>query len=239
MNSLFKIILLLFCCIELHAQKIHVGFSIHSMIDYNWSKPIQGVGSQSPFFFPNLRSRVPLSFSFLLEKRNLNISPSIGLSLIQRNLLSTQSFTNLGHYSHQTIQMHMNFTKRKNINNSASLIFSLGGGLSYILTPKDMTIGGTIDLLGGGTDEEFKINNLNKMNGFVNSSLGIENRLKNGSILQFKFEYVYYFATAISYSSVSFNVIRETNPFRVNYASFGLTFFPPFSKKTESKNTSF
>lgn len=220
--------------LQLQAQKINIGVSVNSIIDYKWMKPLRS--SHEKLFVINtfgIESRIPLSFSILVEKQNFKISPSVGFNFIQRNMVFSQFYVDNGTYTHQTFEVPVNFTKRKSISNDASLILNLGGGGSYILAENVFFLGGGID----PNSNSWQLMMINRKNiaGFVNAGIGIENKIGSSGILQIKFQYVYYLSPNISYRSyINSGFVGEINPFNINYATFGVTYFPNFSKKIKS-----
>ena len=228
MNKLAALGIALLCNTQLYSQKTNFGISLGFIADYNWNKPLQDF--QHPFLLPNvnLQSRLPLNVGILFEKQYSNISPSVGLNFIQRNLVYSQKYTNLVTFSHQTIELPVNLTKRKKISNDAHIIMNIGGGLNYILTPTSKTQTGF--KINDSLVYEFSIINPYKLNGFINAGIGIENKLGDIGIIQIKFRYVYHISAILKYDVYSSGFIQTTNPFRNNYATIGLTYFPSFSK---------
>lgn len=229
MNRLIAIsIALFFCYTQLSAQKTNFGISLNFLNDYNWNKPFQDI--QHPSLLPNvnIQSRFPVNFGFLFERRYIHLSQSVGINFIQRNLAYSQNYTNFVTFSHQTLEVPLNFTYRKHMGNDASLITNIGGGLSYILTPTNKTQTG---LKSNDTIVyEFSLINPNKINGFIDVGIGIENKINDMGILQVKFQYVYHLVTGPKYTVFSSGFIQTTNPFRNNYAMVGLTLYPQFCK---------
>jgi hypothetical protein len=229
------IIIALFGYTQLISQNTNFAISLNYMIDYDWYKPLQTFPLPTLLYSVNVQSRTPLCFALLIENNYKNISPSIGINFIQRNLVYSQNYTNLTTFSHQTIELPINITKRKNIGAETNLLFNIGGGLSYILTPTKKTQFGLkyYDSL----VYEFSIVNPNKINGFINAGIGIENKIGNAGILQIKIQYVYYTTAILRYNLLSNGFIQTTSPFRNNYASIGLTYYPDFKKLFKFQNS--
>lgn len=229
MKKIISLVVALICYYNhLSAQKLDFGISLNYINDYNWNKPLQDF--QHPFLLPNvnIQSRIPISIGLLFERRYLHLSPSVGINFIQRNLDYSQNYTSFVTLSHQTIEIPINLTKRKSIGNDASLMLNIGSGLSYILTPTNKTQTGLKS--NDSLVYEFSIVNPNKINGFINAGIGIENKFGNAGILQIKFQYIYHITAIMNYTVFNSGFIQTTNPFRNNYATIGLTFFPSFSK---------
>lgn len=236
MNRHIVLGIALLCYTQLIAQNTNFAASLNYIADYNWYKPLQDF--KHPFLLSNinLQSRTPLSFTILIEKTYSHISPSLGINFIQRNLVYSQNYTNLVTFSHQTLELPLILTKRKNIGSEANLLFNVGGGLSYILTPtKNTQIGLKIN---DTLVYEFSIVNPNKINGFINAGIGIENKIGNAGILQIKIQYVYYTKTILRYYVYNSGFTQTTNPFRNNYASIGLAYSPAFNKHNKLNNHS-
>lgn len=229
---LFSHCLTFFLFSQVYAQRTNVGVSLKYMADYNWYKPLQDF--QHPLLLSNvnIQSRLPLCFTLQIERQFSEISPSFGINFIQRNLVYSQNYTNLVSFSHQTLELPVCLTKRKNIGDDADFLLSAGGGISYILTPTKKTQTG---LLNNDTlVYEFSVVNPNKVNGFINAGIGIENKIGNAGSLQIKIQYVYYIMPLLKYTAFNNGFIQTTNPFRNNYASIGVTYFPSFLKSKKS-----
>ncbi len=217
---------------QLQAQKVNFGVSINSIMDRNYNTP------KGDFQFQprdiNLHSSIPLNIGINLEKTGNKIHPSIGVNLIQRNLVYSENDINMVTFSHQTIELPINFSYKKKISSENSFITNLGGGLSYILTPTNKTGVGLRS--NDSLVYEFSILNPKKLNGFINAGFGIENNLGNLGVLQIKFQYIFQIIPMLQYNYSDKYFTQTTNAFRVNYAMVGLTYFPSFCRQRKTAN---
>lgn len=233
MNTLFLSFISLLSIIQLQAQNIKFGASISLIRDYDWNKPFRDFEDESVLKNTQIQSFTPFCISLIIEKEQSVISPSIGINLIHRNLNYYNNFTLVSRLAHRSIELPLNFTKRKILNKDASILLYFGGGLSYIMSPSKMafekiTISDSLIYI-------FDLINSSKLNGFINAGIGIENKIGNAGRLQIKFLFVYYINTNVSYLNYNLGLV-QTSPFRINHASVGLSFFPSFLKKIRPIN---
>lgn len=216
----------------LFAQQTNIGVSLNYMDDYNWNKPLQNL-LFNPFAL-RIQSQAPTNVGVVVEKKYAKLSPSIGVNFIKRNLVYSENGVQRAKFSHHTLEVPANLTKRTNIGNESWIIMNIGGGASYVLTDINKT---TREIRSNDSlVYRFSIINPKKVTSFVTIGMGIENKLGSSGRLQVKLQYTYHFVALTQYATLerlSYNYLfpSVTKEFKNNYFMIGATYFPSFFER--------
>lgn len=226
-----KIIVLLIVispALSAFCQKPNFGFSVSALNDVDWNKPMADF--QYTFSNMSLQSDHPLKFGLCFEEKFRTVSPSISVNLIYRNIKYSEHYAPLTNFNHFTMELPLNFTYRKSIQEGSSLIMNIGGGCTYNISTNKFQAG---VLRNDTLIYSFNLVNPNKISAFMNGGIGIECSLKKLGSLQFKLEYCYQFSKQLQYEHTDKYFNQITNKYRMNYASLGFVYYFPICKKTD------
>jgi hypothetical protein len=226
-KKLFLLIIVFLPIVNLMSQESNFGISIYAVNDINWNNPIDNAPAFPPI---TLYSKMPIKFGVSYETAYKKVSPSIGVNLIYRTIKYTgpNTETNLNQYN---LEIPLNVNFRKPLSQDLALIFNIGGGINYVLTPNDNLHSGfeISDTLVYNFDIVYQ----NKLTGFATGGMGMECSFNNFGKIQFKLEYFFQFSKQLQYEYSGPYFSEITDSYRLNYGAIGLVYFFPAVKKSK------
>lgn len=206
------------------AQNYKVGVSLENIVsDFNWNKPLEDfVVTVQPF---SLETKMPIKLGVCVQRNFKVISPSVHVNVIYRNIKYAKHYTSITNFNHYSLNVPINLNYRKRVSDESTFVANIGGGINYILTSNDKTNSGMYN--DGDLLYSLQILKPDKPSAFVNCGVGWELAFENVGAFQFKVEYTYELSKQAQYQYVERQFTTLSNNHRINYLTYGLTYFLP------------